>query len=461
MTIRERRLGRPFPGDYPDPRTAEQREHDGREVHKQAADLARRSRDAGFRRELLGLLQTRRESIDHAEPFDAIPSRIGFDTLVVAGHLLVHAESLEDPMVQGLLDRDGFSESPVECLEGRVVRLAHPDVGAMRLDDLSRILREHGVPASVNHVTPLGPVAKGLGGPEPSEGARPFPTTVPRSGNPGSKEGGRSSDRVVVAMVDTGITAEIRSDHWLANVRRDDNVDPLDAYPKGGNGFLDFGAGHGTFASGVVQQVAPEAEVRMYRALDSDGIGSEVDIACAMVKAVKEGASVINLSLGTQTLDDQPLIAFEAALEMIDDLCRGEREVLVTAAAGNFASKRPCWPAAFRRVVAVAGLTADGRPAEWSSRGFWVDCSTVAEGVVSTYVEGRESTEIDPDPDTFGPDAWATWTGTSFAAPQIAGGVARLCQEQGLAPRSALKELLRHGTPIPDFGRAVEILPGS
>ncbi len=458
MTTREQRLGCPFPGDYPDPRSAEQREREAREVHKQATDLARRSRDVGFRRELLGLLQTRREAVDRAEPFDAVPSRVGFDTLVVSGDLLVGAESLDNAMVQGLIDRDGFSASPVDCLEGRVVRLSHAGVAAMRLDDLARILREHGVPASVNHVTPLGPVAKGLGGPEPSQGARPFPTTVPGSGNPGSGEGGHHSDRVVVAMVDTGITAEIRSDHWLANVRRGDNVDPLDAYPKGGNGFLDFGAGHGTFASGIVQQVAPEAEVRVYRALDSDGIGSEVDIACAMLKAARDGASVINLSLGTQTLDDQPLIAVGAALEMIEDL---RREVLVTAAAGNFASKRPCWPAAFRRVVAVAGLTVDGRPAEWSSRGFWVDCSTVAEGVVSTYVQGRESTEIDPDPDTFGPDAWATWTGTSFAAPQIAGGVARLCQERGLEPRGALRELLRHSTPIPDFGRALEILPGS
>lgn len=459
MTTRERRLGRPFPGDYPDPRSAEQREHDAREVHKQAADLARRSRDVGFRRELLGLLRSRREATERAEPFEAVPSRIGFETLLVSGDLLVPAESLDDAMVRGLIERDGFTETPVDCLDGRVVRLTHGGASTTRLDDLARILRGQGVAASVNHVTPLGPVAKGLGGPEPSEGARPFPTTAWNAGGRAG-EGGRRPDRVVVAMVDTGIAAEIRSDHWLANVRRDDNVDPLDAFPMGGNGFLDFGAGHGTFAAGVVQQVAPEAEVRVYRALDSDGIGSEVDIACAMVKAAREGASIINLSLGTQTIDDQPLVAVGAALEMIDDL-RGDQEILVTAAAGNFSGTRPCWPAAFRCVVAVAGLTADGRPAEWSSHGFWVDCSTVAEGVVSTYVEGQESSELDPDPDTFGRNAWATWTGTSFAAPQIAGGVARLCQERGLAPRRALRELLRHGRLTPGFGRAVEILPGT
>jgi subtilisin family serine protease len=267
-------------------------------------------------------------------------------------------------------------------------------------------------------------------------------------------------------MVDTGITAEIRTDHWPANVARDDNVDPLDAYPKGGNGFLDFGAGHGTFAAGVLQQVFPQADLRVYRALDSDGIGSEVDVACAMVRAVKDGAQVLNLSLGSQTFDDGPPVAIEVALEIIAELeQRDGRGVLVVAAAGNFGADRKVWPAAFDRrvhpVVAVAGLRADLTPAEWSSRGPWVDCSTIAEGVLSTYVEGQESFEIDPRPDSFPRDAWAVWTGTSFAAPQIAGAVARLCHEDRLEPRAALEELLRRGRPTKDFGIAVEILPGT
>jgi subtilisin family serine protease len=241
-------------------------------------------------------------------------------------------------------------------------------------------------------------------------------------------------------------------------------VDPLDAYPP--FGLLDFGAGHGTFAAGVLQQVFPQADLRVYRALDSDGVGSEVDVACAMVRAVKDGAQILNLSLGSQTFDDRPPVAIEVALEIIAELeQRHGREVLVVAAAGNFGVDRRCWPAAFswpvHPVVAVAGLRADLMPAEWSSRGPWVDCSTVAEGVLSTYVEGQESFEIDPRPDAFPRDAWAVWTGTSFAAPQIAGAVARLCHQDGREPRAALEELLRRGRPIKDFGAAVEILPGT
>ncbi len=58
--------------------------------------------------------------------------------------------------------------------------------------------------------------------------------------------------------------------------------------PAAPDGYLDLDAGHGTFVTGIVQQIAPGAEVRVYRAVDSDGIGSEVAVACKMIKAVQE-----------------------------------------------------------------------------------------------------------------------------------------------------------------------------
>jgi len=450
--------GQPFPGEYDDPRSEEQLASDKEEVSPQVKDLTRRRQDVGFRRELIKTLQQRRNGRDVAQfyPIERVEKEGDerFETLLAVGELLVRGEDAKKPSVQGFARTYGFSQVPVACLDGRVVRLVNRQVGVGRLEVIARLLQGQGVRASVNHITPLGPVAKGLGGPEPSKGARPFPGKLEQA--PGA---------ITVAVIDTGIAESPRGDRWLAGVPRDpDNVDRLDAYPP--FGFLDFGAGHGTFAAGVLQQVFPQADLRVYRALDSDGIGSEVDVACAMVRAVNDGAQILNLSLGSQTFDDGPPVAIEVALEIIAELERRHgREVLVVAAAGNFGVDRKCWPAAFDwpvfPVVAVAGLRADLTPAEWSSRGPWVDCSTIAEGVLSTYVEGQESFEIDPRPDNFPRDAWAVWTGTSFAAPQIAGAVARLCQEYQLAPRAALQELLRRGRPITDFGVAVEILPGT
>ena len=76
--------------------------------------------------------------------------------------------------------------------------------------------------------------------------------------------------------------------------------------PAGPDGLLDYQAGHGTFVAGVVQRVAPQAEIRMYRAADSDGFATDHDIAEAILRAHHDGAQIINLSLGGRTVDDQP-----------------------------------------------------------------------------------------------------------------------------------------------------------
>jgi subtilisin family serine protease len=89
-----------------------------------------------------------------------------------------------------------------------------------------------------------------------------------------------------------------------------------------------------------------------------------------------------------------------------------------------------------------------------------VDCSTVAEGICAPFVEGTESYEFSADPDAFPADSFAFWSGTSFAAPQVAGKVAALMHEHGVGARTAYALLRATGTAIPDYGRALRILPG-
>jgi subtilisin family serine protease len=130
------------------------------------------------------------------------------------------------------------------------------------------------------------------------------------------------------------------------------------------------------------------------------------------------------------------------------------------------------WPAALAgthpNVVSVAALDASGEPAPWSSRREGTTFSAIGEGVVSTYVKGEEDGALigDPHPDTYGDNAWALWTGTSFAAPQITGALARLVMsnEHDMTPAEAVAELHRRGsTPEkPDeYGTRVRILPGT
>jgi thermitase len=133
--------------------------------------------------------------------------------------------------------------------------------------------------------------------------------------------------------------------------------------------------------------------------------------------------------------------------------------VLVVAAAGNSGHEEPSWPAAFPEVIAVASLTASLQPSTWSNRGPWVDCSTVGEGVVSTYVPGQESEEVDKEhADLFGPSSWAIGTGTSFAAPQIVGALA---DSMAASPGLTARQARLRPRPRPRPGRLAGGRPGA
>ena len=450
-----------FGSDYDEPSSGSPRRAAERAaVVKQARHLANLRNDPDHLAKNVALLQQRRARRPDLVPFEAVPDD-GIDAFVVPGELLVRRRDLGEPGVVELIADLGLEVAELEAgarSAPAVVRLveAERDPGRSRLrgrmSGVVRELRRRRVTplVSLRYLCPLGAVIKGEGGPEPSTRAREFPLRP--DGLPD----------VVVAVVDTGISAEQRGDGWLQGLLGPDNEDLLDAIPQP-DGALDLAAGHGTFVAGVVQQVAPHAGLLVLRATDTDGVGTDSAVAEAVLEAAEAGARIINLSLGTQTVDDEGPLALRVALET---LFEQHPDVLVVAAAGNYGDTRPCWPAAFAEefpgVVSVGGLTPSGVGAPWSSHGPWVRCAAVGEGVVSTYVIGTEDVRVEDPPDTFGPDSWATWTGTSFAAPQIAGAVARRCQEKPeLTPREALEPLLAGATPLAGFGAAVEILPGT
>ena len=372
--------------------------------------------------------------------------------------------------MRDLLAGYGLNENPVAELDNRVTRLRKPGFDAQRLAEIGALLRRQGYQATMNHCEPLGYVTKsvfGDVGPEPSD--RPV-----KPGYPGNQKPPGWAD-VVVAVLDTGITDQPRTDGWLDNIARDatigpdNNIDPL--YEISGPPKFDHGAGHGSFVAGVVQQTDPYADIRVIKVLGADGIGGDVEVAVGIWTAVQQGATILNLSLGTETADDQPPLATLVALELIAErrqqLGNDGTDVVLVAAAGNNRNTRPMWPAAFSatptvgvQVVSVAGLTTRYEPADFSTHGFWVTCSTAANGVLSTFAKGEETPDMDPIPDHWvDENPWAVWTGTSFAAPQVAGAIALRCQQTGDTPTTALTWLLSQGVNVPDYGRTLRILP--
>lgn len=381
---------------------------------------------------------------------------------VVWDHILVRREDARRAKTELASWPPGF-DGPrrIDCGNGIVLPVvrfqAKTPASIEQMEAAVTALHKQKINASFNHVLPDGGIKGGQGLAAVADPARV----------PGGKPRTRVGAGVTVAVIDTGIaqTATARKDKWITDIAEHTapvEYDTLDEdQPENG---LDAGAGHGTFVAGVIRQVAPAADVRIYRALDSDGIGSEEGIACSIVRAWRDGATIINLSLGQESYHDHPPVALAAALDLISD------DVIVVAAAGNLgaidekdpAATRPHWPAAFRRVVGVGALDSSGAPATWSKRGAWVDVSTRGEDIVSTFVDGTpERTPNNPQPATFpAPNPWATWLGTSFAAPQIAGLLAAKTSQgkyrRRIPVRHALGELLASGWYHHDFGILIE-----
>jgi subtilisin family serine protease len=261
-----------------------------------------------------------------------------------------------------------------------------------------------------------------------------------------------AGDGVRVAVLDTGFTPRLHP--WLdAHTEAAPNtVEETDVHPR--NGWLDDESGHGTFIAGLVLAQAPNATIQIAKVLDSEGYGSELDVARAIVEHAE--ANIINLSLGCYSHDDLPPLALTEALRHVAPTS------VVVAAAGNDATHRPLWPAAHKRVIAVAAVDDAKRRAAFSNFGWWVDAAVAGVDVLSTFLEFEETGGIPAVarrvPQRF--RGWARWSGTSFAAPKLAGRIAATMTRDRLANarEAAAFVLTTPGRPIdPDLGVVLEI----
>ncbi|HEX6198476.1 MAG TPA: S8 family serine peptidase [Jiangellaceae bacterium] len=423
---------------------------DLRAVARQVGAITTTRDDPEFDERVLADILRRRAGRSDRIQFEPIRNKDGAGTLAATSDAQLLVRKEDDPAVRRLLTEVHGLDARTE-LSGRVIAYTGGRDPAA-LCRLAASLRRQGVPISANYVTPMGGYMKSVASPEMTEGRVPAFPEVESAQSP-----------VRIAVIDTGVFGHDREDGWLADLDTGSNREVLDDSPQ--DGFLDFAAGHGSFCAGIVQQIVPEADIQVTKTLDSDGFADELAVATEMVAAVRAGLAngqhvIVNLSLGTETADDEHPVALGAALEIIDEEARqSDHEVLVVAAAGNYGHNRPCYPAAFPNVTAVAALTQGLQPAAWSSRGSWVDVCTIGEGVRSTFVPGTESPIIDADLEQFPQNAWALWSGTSFAAPQVAAAITKIAIDDGVAPSEAKRRLLEGAGEVPLYGKRVEVLP--
>jgi subtilisin family serine protease len=232
------------------------------------------------------------------------------------------------------------------------------------------------------------------------------------------KDPGDAGRGVTVAIVDTGV----RQNHaWLCP--KTQSRGPIDAETLdiNGDGKLDPDAGHGTFVAGIVRQIAPGADIVVRGAVHADGCVEDVVIA-GEILALSTGPriDILNLSLGgyTHMNEGNGLPATKWALM---ELRRVMPRVTVVAAAGNDHRSDPFYPAALGDVIGVGALNDRGGRARFSNYGSWVDAWALGVDVVSSFV--GQNLQVLGGGGQDGTDG-ARWSGTSFAAPRVAGALA-------------------------------------
>jgi subtilisin family serine protease len=236
---------------------------------------------------------------------------------------------------------------------------------------------------------------------------------------------------VTVAVTDTGIDyrhPDLDGNMWSNPAEAANGVD------DDGNGFVDdihgidlaYGdadpaddSGHGSHVAGVVGAEGNNAigsvgvnwSVRLMalKFLDRRGDGNTADAAAAIDYAVDKGARVVNASWGGPAFSH----TLHAAVSRAAD-----HGVLFVAAAGNDgvdSDASPDYPAAFDlpNIISVAASDPDDRLLDFSNYGHrTVDLAAPGDEIYST-VPARINTS-----------GYATYSGTSMAAPYVSGAAA-------------------------------------
>lgn len=257
------------------------------------------------------------------------------------------------------------------------------------------------------------------------------------------KYGNTAGEGVVVAVIDTGVDynhEDLQDNIWTNSAEvigqkgtDDDNNGYVDDVH--GINLIDPNEtpmddhGHGTHVAGIIAMennnvggvgIAYKSKIMPIKAGGSDGTFNSTDIAKAIVYAYKNGADVINMSFGSYA--HSALI--ENALQDAFNSC-----VLVAAAGNDGIPTADCplggqnmYPASYSYVIGVMAYDENNKFASFSNWDYVPNANAeyevVAPGVsvYSTLPNGR----------------YASWNGTSMAAPMVSAEAAIL--------RSSLKD---------------------
>ena len=198
---------------------------------------------------------------------------------------------------------------------------------------------------------------------------------------------------ITIAVLDTGVNTKHPA--LLRHCLTGQNcLQPALPPAELADGTTNIARGHGTMIAGIISKIAPGAKIMPVRVLSADGKGGLMAVLTGLHYAVTHGAKIIPMSFGS----DQPSEALQDALGEIQDA-----GIVVVASAGNGGTNLAHYPAAWPGILGVASLDPNNVKSPFSNFGTYISISAPGRNIRSTFWTG----------------GYATWSGTSFAAPFV------------------------------------------
>ncbi len=258
---------------------------------------------------------------------------------------------------------------------------------------------------------------------------------------------GHTGQGIVVAIVDTGV--DLDHPEFAGRIWVNQGETPGNGIDDDGNGYIDdvngydFAGndnnpddqnGHGTHVAGIVaaslggiEGVAPGATIMPVQVLGANGSGSSLGVANGILYAARNGADVINLSLGSSVGDSRIANAIAQAEAL---------GAIVVAASGNEGASQPGYPARYSNQI--TGLLSVGSHTQSNFRSSF-----------SNQVGSSGAVQVDA-PGSSISSAWrnggyVTISGTSMATPHVAGLAALILSANDDLLPAQVRQLIVNG----------------
>jgi subtilisin family serine protease len=220
----------------------------------------------------------------------------------------------------------------------------------------------------------------------------------------------KGSTSGVVAVLDTGV--------YAAHPDLGGRLLPGYNFVSGNTNTADNN-GHGTWVAGIIAAtpnngvdvagISWNDKILPVKVMDSTGHGQTSWLTSGIIWAADHGARVINMSIGGFPYSQYVKDAIDYAWS---------KGVVLVGAAGNNHREESYYPASYPNVISVSATQADDEFTNWSSYGPNVDVSAPGASVMTTNCDRAKVSACPYYGDHI------IISGTSFAAPNVAGVVA-------------------------------------